>query len=66
VARFSEVAARVEDCRELLRRQPSQGNKSFGSFIDGRLTMTPLENGEGYRFSGRGSFMKLLGTLVPQ
>ena len=46
-------------------QKPAQGQQILRRLIDGRVTFTPLENGTGYRFTGKGSFVKLQGNLPP-
>jgi site-specific DNA recombinase len=63
----AELEQRLGEWRTLLRQHVEQAQQLLRRLIDGRLTMTPGEDQDGryYRFTGAGSWWRLLAGLGP-
>jgi hypothetical protein len=64
----AQLEDRVRDWRALLRKHTEQGQQLLRRLIVGRLTVTPEKDAEGryYRFTGHGTWSRLLAGLVAQ
>jgi hypothetical protein len=63
--RLSQI---VEEHRQILhdRAHAQDAQRLLGRLIVGRLTLFPLPDHTGYRFTGEGTLVPLLSGLVPQ
>ena len=58
-----DLKSRVEDVKGLLSRQTPQARQMLRKLLADRLRFEPFEEGgrRGYRFSGKGTYARLLG-----
>ena len=63
----AKLEGRLQDWRDLLRKHAEQGQQLLRRLIVGRLVLTPERDAEGryYRFTGQGTYSRLLAGLRP-
>jgi Recombinase zinc beta ribbon domain len=59
-----DLAARLTDWQGLLGRQPAQARQVLKKLLQGKLIFTPIEDGTGFVFEGKGTLEPVLAGVV--